>query len=301
MIKETAGAFLERTCGNYSDAGQFNVYKVEQNLKGVTSPPLRRDFYKISLVCNSEGLLTYADKVIHVKKNAVIFGNPMVPYSWTGISDVQKGYFCLFTEDFANHQLKTDSLSESPLFRVNGNPVMFPDDASMELLKRIFDQMLKEFESPYINKHELLKSYVQIIMHEALKIHPDEFSSPGTSSSARLTDLFFELLERQFPIVSPQQVMQLKNAGEFADHMSIHTNHLNKTLKEITGKTTSEHISDRMIIEAKALLIHSSWNVAEIGYSLGFGHPSNFNIFFKRQTGKTPYHFRKEAVPIHNF
>jgi AraC family transcriptional activator of pobA len=46
------------------------------------------------------------------------------------------------------------------------------------------------------------------------------------------------------------------------------------------------------------LLLHSSWDIAEIGYCLGFEHASNFNIFFKKQTGQTPNHFRRQPVAI---
>jgi AraC-like DNA-binding protein len=272
------------------------VYKVDRYYKGVSSPPGRRDFYKISLVLNTEGVISYADKVIHVKDNALVFGNPMIPYAWEGLSERQMGYFCLFTEEFVNKQLKADSLAESPLFRINDNAVLFPEQQSMNFLAGIFEQMLTEMASSYKNKYELLRSYVQILMHEALKIEPPEHITHTLSSSNRISDLFLELLERQFPVTSPQHVIQLKNAGEFAHQLSIHTNHLNRSLKEVTGKTTSEHITERMIKEAKALLLHSNWDIAEIGYCLGFEHPSNFNIFFKKQTGQTPNHFRRQIV-----
>jgi AraC-like DNA-binding protein len=236
--------------------------------------------------------------VIHIKDNAISFSNPMIPYSWESLSDRQTGYFCMFTEDFVNNQLKTESLSASPLFRVNGNPVLFPDQKSMAFLAGIFEQMLMEMKSSYINKYELLRSYVQIIIHEALKIAPPEnYYQPGSSSN-RISDLFLELLERQFPIVSPQHVIHLKNAGEFASQLAVHTNHLNRALKETTGKTTTEHIAERMIQEARALLLHSNWDIAEIGYCLGFEHPSNFNIFFKKQMGLTPNRFRKQPVTV---
>jgi AraC-like DNA-binding protein len=297
--RETAGHFLERHGKEYSDAGQFNVYKIEDEFdECISLPPNRRDFYKISLVVECEGVLSYADKVIHIKDNAISFSNPMIPYSWESLSDRQTGYFCMFTEDFVNNQLKTESLSASPLFRVNGNPVLFPDQKSMAFLAGIFEQMLMEMKSSYINKYELLRSYVQIIIHEALKIAPPEnYYQPGSSSN-RISDLFLELLERQFPIVSPQHVIHLKNAGEFASQLAVHTNHLNRALKETTGKTTTEHIAERMIQEARALLLHSNWDIAEIGYCLGFEHPSNFNIFFKKQMGLTPNRFRKQPVTV---
>jgi len=88
--------------------------------------------------------------------------------------------------------------------------------------------------------------------------------------------------------------MKLKTANEFAVQLNVHTNTLNRALKESTGKTTTEWIAERMTKEAKALLQLSNWDIAEIAYSLGFEHSSNFIIFFKKQTDITPLQFRKE-------
>jgi AraC family transcriptional activator of pobA len=74
--------------------------------------------------------------------------------------------------------------------------------------------------------------------------------------------------------------------------LSVHVNHLNRAIRITTGKTTTEHIFDRLISEAKALLKHTNWNISEIGYCLGFEEPAHFNHFFKKQTSLTPSAFR---------
>lgn len=298
QLKETINEFHERHGKDYSNSGQFNVYRVEDFQELINLPHYRRDFYKITLTTKAEGVLCYADKVINVRGYSLVFSNPMIPYSWERLSGAETGFLCLFTEDFVNNHLKAESLADSSLFKAGGNPVLFPDQKSVTFLSGIFDQMLSEMQSNYINKYELMRSYVQIIIHEALKMEtPAHHYEVGTSSS-RLSNLFLELLERQFPIASPQQVVKLKNASEFASQLSVHTNHLNRVLKELTGKTTSDLIAERFTKEAKALLMHSNWDIAEVGYSLGFEHASNFNIFFKKQTSQTPNHFRRQKVAM---
>ena len=296
--KESARDFHQRHGREYSNAGQFYVYRIEDFCNDISLPSNRRDFYKICLVTRAEGLFTYGDAVYHVKDNNVTFTNPMVPYAWEHISTGETGYFCLFTEEFINHQLKAESLAGSSLFRVSGNPVWIPDEGTIRFLCDIFEKMLMEMKSIYVNKYDLLRSYVQIIIHEALK---DQASGQGLrsgASSARLSDSFLQLLESQFPIASPQHPIGLRDAHEFADRLAVHTNHLNRALKETTGKTTTELISERLIREAKALLLHSNWNITEIGYGLGFDHASNFNIFFKKGSGVTPNQFRKRTATI---
>ncbi|WP_099372156.1 AraC family transcriptional regulator [Sphingobacterium sp. 1.A.5] len=293
--KETIKDFYANHGKEYPKAGQFNIYRREEFACDSTSlPPNRRDFYKISMTTKGTGILSYADKSIKIDRPSITFLNPLIPYSWEPNLEEQAGYFCLFTEDFVNTALKNESLSQSPLFKVGGNHVFFPSDESLKLLQNVFESMFREINSEYTNKYDLLRSYVQIIIHEAMKMQPPETFYQPVNASERITTLFLELLERQFPIDAPSQTMKLKTANEFAVQLNVHTNTLNRALKESTGKTTTEWIAERMTKEAKALLQFSNWDIAEIAYSLGFEHSSNFIIFFKKQTDITPLQFRKE-------
>lgn len=76
----------------------------------------------------------------------------------------------------------------------------------------------------------------------------------------------------------------------------MHTNYLNRAVKEITGKPTTAHITERIIAEAKALLQHTDWNISEVAYALGFDYPTYFDNFFKKQTGTNPKSLREAIV-----
>ena len=102
-----------------------------------------------------------------------------------------------------------------------------------------------------------------------------------------------ELLERQFPIESINQELQLRTAKEYAENLRIHVNHLNKVLKEVTGKTTTEIIASRITQEAKILLKQTDWNISEIANCLGFDEVAHFSNFFKKQTTTSPLHYRE--------
>ncbi|WP_270087697.1 helix-turn-helix domain-containing protein [Sphingobacterium sp. SYP-B4668] len=278
---------------------QFNVYKREEFACHTTFlKNNRRDFYKITLIVEGEGILSTANKAIHINGSALTFRNPMIPYSWEPISERQTGYFCLFTDDFINNSLKKDTLIQTPLFQVGANQIYLLDDNQRGFLQEIFKNMSREVNSKYTNKYDLLRNYVQIVMHEALKMTPPtEFYKP-TNAGERLTSLFVELLEQQFRIDFADQAIRLKNANEYANHLMVHVNHLNKTLKETTGKTTSELIAARIANEARSLLLSTNWDISEIAYCLGFEHASNFNTFFKRNFGSSPSSFRNATLSI---
>lgn len=272
-----------------NELGHFNVSSREFCKK--FAPYNRRDFYKISLIIG-EGILYYADKAIEIDRTALVFFNPNVPYSWEATSEKQAGYFCLFTEGFINVH-RNNSLLESPLFQIGGNPVFFINKEQQDHLSQIYQKMLQEIDSGYIYKYELLRNYVHLIIHEALKLQPADAYFKYANASSRIAALFIELLERQFPIDSPDHVLKLRTANDYAERLSVHVNHLNRAVKEVTGKTTTEHITERVIKESKALLKHTGWSVSEIAYGLGFEYPAYFNTFFKKQTHLTPTSFRQ--------
>ena len=275
---------------NKDGVGQFNVY-LRSACAARLVPYNRRDYYKISLIIGT-GILNYANKAIKIDKNALIFSNPLIPYSWEAASEKQEGYFCLFTEDFLHKNNGTVNLAESPLFKIGGSPVYFVNENQTQYLSEIYRKMLEEITSDYVNKYDILRNYLDILIHQVLKLKPADSYFRHSNASSRITALFIELLERQFPIDSPENLLRLKTAKDYADSMSVHVNHLNRAVKETTGKTTSQHIAARITKEAKALLLHTDWNVSEIAYSLGFEYPTYFNSFFKKQTSMSPKSLR---------
>lgn len=278
------------------DHGHFNVYNREF-CQGVT-PYRRRDFYKISLIIGT-GTIHYADKSIEIDRPALVFSNPMIPYSWEINSEHQSGYFCLFTETFIRTQGNHHALHESPLYGPGGHPVFFIHEDQLKFIRDIFVKMEQEMASDYVHKYSLLYNYVNILIHEAMKIQPaDNYFKQG-NASARIADLFIELLERQFPIDSPDHVLELKRAADYAAQLSVHVNHLNRAVKANTGKTTSTHIAERIVAEARALLVHTDWNISEIAYALGFEYPSYFNNFFRKQTNLTPGALRNGELQMY--
>ena len=267
----------------------FNVFS-RNNMCNKIIPYSRRDFYKITLLIGT-GVVNYADRAIEIDRNALLFSNPNIPYSWEPVSEMQDGYFCLFTSEFMTNN-RQFNLVEYPLFKVGGDPVYFLDEEQTREISDIFKKMLGELASDYLYKYDLLRNYLDLIIHQALKLKPADTYSKHTNAASRITSLFIELLERQFPIDSSENMLKLKTPADFARNLSVHVNHLNRAVKEVTGKTTTTHIASRITKEAKALLLHTDLNISEIAYSLGFEYPTYFNNFFKKHTDMSPKSLR---------
>ncbi|GAA4316442.1 response regulator transcription factor [Mucilaginibacter gynuensis] len=272
--------------------GHFNVFRLEDCMGdgAVKITYSRRDYYKVTLL-RGNSRYHYADKSIETSGSTLMFFNPNVPYKWESLSENVTGYFCIFTEAFFTEKIR-GSLSELPMFAIGGKPAYLLNEAQDELISNIFNKMLDEIQSDYTYKYDLLRNYATELTHYALKAQPTDTLYQHPDAGSRITSVFTELLERQFPIETPAQRFRLRSAKDFAHNLSVHVNHLNRAIKQTTGKTTTEHISERLLSEAKSLLRHTDWNIAEIGYCLGFEEASHFNNFFKKQTNITPTSFR---------
>jgi AraC-like DNA-binding protein len=268
----------------------FNVFEIESD-GNATRTYSRKDFYKICLT-TGKSKIHYADRSFEEEGTILFFGNPHIPYSWETISTSYVGYTVLFSEDFFSASDRSESLQNSPLFKIGGTPILKINDEQGEFLNTIFRKMIAEQKTDYTYKDELIRNYIHLIIHEALKLQPSEHYDQHKNAASRLTSVFLELLERQFPIESADRPLGLKTAQDFANNLHVHVNYLNRVVKEVTGKSTTTHITERIVGEAKALLQHTDWNIANIAYALGFEYPTYFNNYFKRMTGTNPKSFR---------
>lgn len=274
-----------------NEIGHFNVFEHEPVDPGKAKPlPYkRRDFFKIMLVIGPIHM-NYADRVIQVKKQALFFSNPQIPYNCENLEQIKTGYYCIFNQHFFH---KFGDLNQYSVFQPGGNHVFELTDQQVDQIALIYKRMFEEISSDYIHKYDMLRNLVFELLHFGMKIQPStNIDTPRINASKRISTLFLELLERQFPIDDEHKKITLRSASEFASQLNIHANHLNRAVKETTGKTTSEIIAERILQEAKILLKHSAWQVSEIAYALCFTEVTHFNNFFKKHTQTSPLKFR---------
>lgn len=272
----------------------FNVFQIEADSQA-TRIYSRKDFYKICLT-TGKSIIHYADRSFEQEGTILFFGNPHIPYSWETVSTSYVGYTVLFSEDFFTASDRSVSLQNSPLFKIGGTPILRINEEQRVFLNTIFGKMIEEQKTDYAYKDDLIRNYINLIIHEALKLQPSEHYDQHKNAASRLTSVFLELLERQFPIETTDRPLQLKTAQDYAAALHVHVNYLNRAVKEVTGKSTTTHITERIVSEARALLQHTALNIADIAYALGFEYATYFNNFFKRLTGTNPKTLRMQAV-----
>ena len=268
----------------------FNLFNIEPVVAGKHKPVpyTRRDYFKITLAIGS-GDINYADKIIKVKKHALIFSNPYIPYKWEN-HEGMTGFFCIFDKNFF---LRHENLDQYSVFQPHGTHVFELSKEQLKKIEGVYKEMFDEIKSDYVHKYDALRTKVLELLHFAMKMEPSaQLEKQPINASARISGMFMDLLERQFPIDENHPQINFRSASEYAEQLNVHVNHLNRAVKETTEKTTSQIIAERISQEAKILLKHSKWNVSEIAYALGFAEATHFNNFFKKHTQISPLKFR---------
>jgi AraC family transcriptional activator of pobA len=276
-----------------NDIGHFNLFHHEPYQLGKPTgiPYRRRDYYKINFVRGS-GEVHFADRVVPIKKQALTFSNPFIPYKWEHLDTISEGVYCIFNQQFFS---QFGQLNLYEVFQPKGKHVFELTNEEATYVAEIFDRMEKEFNAHYKYKNDVIRNLVLELVHYGLKMQPlESLDQQPQNASQRIVFLFLELLERQFPIDDQHACMQLRTASDFANQMNIHVNHLNRKVKEATEKTTTQLIAERVLQESKTLLRLSNWNISEIAYALGFAEVTHFTNFFTKNTQTNPSTFRKE-------
>src|SRR6476620_3674052 len=134
----------------------FNVFQIESD-GNATRIYSRKDFYKICLT-TGKSIIHYADRSFETDGTVLFFGNPHIPYSWETISTSYVGYTCLFSEAFLKASERSESLLQSPLFKIGGTPLLNISNKQREFLNTIFQRMIDEQQTDYAYKDDLIRN-----------------------------------------------------------------------------------------------------------------------------------------------
>lgn len=293
--EETLERFYKDILGKEStlldnDTKQFNLFSFEDCSDPLVIKYRRRDFYKVTLL-KGRSIIHYGDQSLEADGTTLAFFSPEIPYTIEMPDNTLQGQYFIFRAPYFNEHYRQD-IRELPLFTPGFKPIYILNKIQEKKIIQIFNKMQTELLSDYKFKHDLIRNQISEIIHFAQKLQPAKTFYEQIDANVRITFVFNQLLDLQFPIEPEHNRLEMRSPRDYAKKLYIHVNHLNHALKTTTGKTTTVLISARIINEAKILLKHSHYNITEISRSLGFDDPTHFGHFFKKQTGYPPSAYR---------
>ncbi|REA57413.1 AraC family transcriptional regulator [Dyadobacter luteus] len=236
----------------------------------------------------------FAIKLVRRKIGAEISRQSLGFYSFHQLQSLktgresESGFICIF--DHALYQTCLDLLQ--PVLLAKTIREYNLTHREYDFLYNTFERMLWLRQADKSELRELTRENLLELTDFSLRLTPDQFPKSTNVAAQRITHLFFTELAGQFPVKEKGGSIQFRFASDFAEHLNVHVNHLNRVVKEVSSKTTTHHIADRLLNEAKLLLRQTTWSVSEIAYALGFSEVTYFNNFFKKHLHTNPVKFR---------
>ncbi|HEX9513154.1 MAG TPA: helix-turn-helix domain-containing protein [Puia sp.] len=280
----------------------FDVNRIEDyrdHLSATHIPAFRHRFFS---VCLGEQLDMELNVGYYHRKPEVpflLFKSPYQVISWNIQPGLKRGWHLLFTENFLlrNRQL-TDIVHEFPFLQMDRAIPFGINDSERDALAKIFRQIREEYQSGLPDKFELVASYIRILLLHIRRLYEKYVGTDdglvvwANQSDTVLYNRFRSLLDQQ---VTAGATDADRSVSFFAGELSVHPSYLNAVVKRVTGESTLTLVHERILGEAKTLLLQSALTVKEIAYRLAFREPTHFGTFFKKYTGQTPAQFRGRA------
>lgn len=266
----------------------FNYIPLERKTDYDYSVPHRHNYYEIFFFVDGNGDHDIDFTNHEIKSMSIHFVSPgQVHHVRRGIGS--SGFVMLFSRDFYYLNLQNKSiLFDLPFLNNNSShPILNLKPEEFNPMLDLTNALSREHDSENPNKAEIVRSYLNIVLINCKRLFFEYNPEHVEVSSSKLFQDFRIELETSFA--------EFHKVTDYAQSLSVTEKHLNETTKKTVGKTASELIHERIILEAKRLIMHSDYSNKEIAYFLHFDDPSHFSKFFKNKVGQSPNDFKKSV------
>ncbi len=253
---------------------------------GRTDVPHRHDYYTVLLVEKASGKHLIDYQSYHFQALEVHFVSPGQVHQ-VDVTEKPSGWVLTFSRDFLlENSIPESFISNINLFQpIGDSPPLKMDASTFERLRGIVGEMETCMPSELRYRSRALGALLQLFLIYA--------NNSGTLEASQLEeDNKGVCILRDFKQLVEERFVEWHKVSDYASEIHISPKHLSQTVKNITGKTAKEFVGDRILLEAKRLLLHTELNIKEIAYRTGFEEPLHFSGFFKKNAGISPTKFR---------
>ena len=253
--------------------------------KSQTTNPHRTNFYRIIWFQQGNPTHLVDFEKIEIKSPAFLFINKDRIHKFD--KDVKHdGKVLIFTDNFIFRTQQDQAfIQNNQIFNTIDEPFLLTGiDERLTILFNAIETELANKEQPF--KNETLYHLLNSILYTAERFASFQFQKrQNLLPNSLLINSFFKLLEQHYK--------ERFTIEKYAELLNITTHKLNIAIQQAKGKTTKQVVTERVLLEAKRLLVHSELTVKEIGFYLGFDEPTNFVKFFQSNVKQTPTAFQK--------
>lgn len=261
--------------------------EIDEQLGGISDNPHRHNYYTVIWSFTATGKHIIDFKEYAILPHQVFFVSPDQVHQI--ITDPKpSGYVILFTPEFLEkNSIREDFIANLKLFQKSDETPPLPLTDRMKDTLRVFaDQMFSAFHSENDLRFETIGAYLKLFLIECnntCTLMP-ESNTQQIEVGKTLVKTFKEIVEKHF-----MEWHQVKN---YAEALYVSPNYLNEVIKSALNISAKDYIQNRLVLEAKRMVLFTDKSSKEIGYDLGFEDPSHFSKFFKNNTRQSIMEFK---------
>lgn len=250
--------------------------------------PHKHDFFMVLFITQGTGTHTIDFNSYPALPNTVFFLSPGQVHSWE-LSEDADGYIIFFTPAYYLLSHPHKKLYNFPFFNaLLSKPLLTPNESKSNTILQLYKQMEQEHTHSQLQKDDVIRDYLDILLILLTRDYQAQAKAePGAAKGLNLLQQLEHLIDQHYKQHHP--------VSFYAGQMHMTVKQLNDTCKRTVGHTTSELIQQRVLLEAKRLLVHSHLTVSQIAAELGYFDNSYFSRFFKKHVGQSPERFRQSA------
>ncbi|MGJ8736279.1 AraC family transcriptional regulator [Zobellia laminariae] len=268
---------------------QFELYDLNAYRKksgDLAAVPHSHSYYQIIWFFNEGGTHAVDFKKYDVKKNTVLFVTKDQVHAFDENEEVQ-GWLIHFNESFFKHT-DIDMFLKFNIFHMLEKPCYTIDENSATVASTYISLIQNELQQrDRFGYEDIIRFLLKAFLIQLERVHQSDASKPIQLNS---------LYERQFFEFKELVELHFKeglSVGEYANFMNVSPKTLSTLTNAIVGKSPSQIIAQRTVLEAKRLVRFTTLQINEIAFRLGFEDASYFVKYFKRHIGQSPKSYRQ--------
>jgi len=255
--------------------------------------PIKSEFFRLGFGKQGSVHLDCGLESYFFQAQGMVFTFPGQVFSLHDKSEDFSAYYMLFTEEFIADSVSLKNIREQfPFLNYAGIQYIQLDKKEAEEVEHFILKINEEIKQRKPDLKQAIQLYIHLILIQAHRSY--ERQQLGSKESGAVGNA----LLRNYKKLVGEHFIAKRNVSDYAAMLNISADHLSKTVRKQSGKTAHELIEEMLLMEAKALLLHTESSGAEIAWRLEFTDPSHFNKFFRKHTDLTPLQYREKSLAL---